>query len=200
LGLGDCDERIFCCQFLYPDSYRVYSTNFLCRVIKPAKKQYRQTAIQKIISMKKFVLFLSLNLVCLVFLYGQNGGPSEHQRNAIHFLIDQYSEAREKSDTVLLKTILTTNVDQLVSNGEWRNGIAAAVQGMQKSSANNPGTRTLRVEKIRMLNSTTGIVDCKYEIQNTDSTMRRMWSTFIVVDEKKVWKISAIRNMLPSSQ
>lgn len=85
--------------------------------------------------MKKFVLFLSLNLACIFFLYGQNAEPSEQQRKAIHFLIAQYSEAREKSDTVLLKTILTTNVDQLVSNGEWRNDIDAAIQGMQKSSA-----------------------------------------------------------------
>ncbi|HKO78859.1 MAG TPA: hypothetical protein VJU78_00620 [Chitinophagaceae bacterium] len=51
-----------------------------------------------------------------------------------------------------------------------------------------------------MLNATTAIVDCKYEIQNTDGTLRRMWSTFIVIAEKKVWKISAIRNMLPSDQ
>lgn len=149
--------------------------------------------------MKKIVLSLSLNLAGIFFLYGQNAEPSEQQRKAIHFLIDQYSEAREKSDTVLLKTILTTNVDQLVSNGEWRNGIGMAIHGMQKSSANNPGTRTLRVEKIRMLNATAAIVDCRYEIQNTDSTMRRMWSVFIVVAEKEAWKISAIRNMLPSS-
>ena len=150
--------------------------------------------------MKKIGLFFLLNLVSVFFLYGQNSMPSEHQRKTISVLIDQYSEAREKSDTVLLKTILTTNVDQLVSNGEWRNGIGMAIQGMQKSSANNPGTRTLRIDKIRMLNSTAAIVDCKYEIQNTDSTMRRMWSVFIVVAEKETWKISAIRNMLPSSQ
>ena len=150
--------------------------------------------------MKKFVLFLLLNLGGVFFLYGQDSTVADHQRKAITFLIDQYSEAREKRDTVLLKTILTTDVDQLVSTGEWRNGIGTAVQGMLKSSANSPGTRTLQVDKIRMLNPTTAIVDCKYEIQNTDSTLRRMWSTFIVVAEKEAWKISAIRNMLPSSQ
>ena len=155
---------------------------------------------QKIISMKKFVLFLLLNLAGSFFLYGQNTIATDDQRKAITFLIDQYSEAREKRDTVLLKTILTTDVDQLVSTGEWRNGIGTAVQGMLKSSANSPGTRTLQVDKIRMLNPTTAIVDCKYEIQNTDSSMRRMWSVFIVVAEKEAWKISAIRNMLPSSQ
>src|SRR5688500_13875079 len=115
--------------------------------------------------MKKIVLFLLLNLASIFFLYGQNDEPSHQQRKAISFLIDQYSKAREKKDTVLLKIILTTNVDQLVSNGEWRNGISTAVQGMLKSSANSSGTRTLRVDKIRMLNATTAIVDCKYEIQ-----------------------------------
>ena len=150
--------------------------------------------------MKKFVLFLLLNLAGVFFLYGQNSTAADHYRKAINFLIDQYSEAREKRDTVLLKTILTTDVDQLVSTGEWRNGIGSAVQGMLKSSANSPGTRTLQVDKIRMLNPTTAIVDCKYEIQNTDSSMRRMWSVFIIVAEKEAWKISAIRNMLPSSQ
>ena len=64
-------------------------------------------------------------------------------------LIDKYSQAREKRDTVLLKSILTTDVDQLVSTGEWRNGIDASVKGMLNSSANSPGTRTLKIEKIR---------------------------------------------------
>ena len=134
------------------------------------------------------------------FLYGQDNTVTDDQRKAITFLIDQYSEAREKRDTALLKTILTNNVDQLVSTGEWRNGIGDAVRGMLKSSVNSPGTRSLQVDKIRMLNPTTAIVDCKYEIQNTDSTVRRMWSVFIVVAEKEAWKISAIRNMLPASQ
>jgi hypothetical protein len=51
-----------------------------------------------------------------------------------------------------------------------------------------------------MFNAGSAIVDCKYEIQNTDGTGRKMWSTFIVNYNKKIWKISAIRNMLPASQ
>ena len=135
-----------------------------------------------------------------MFLYGQDNTPDHNQQKAITSLIDQYSEAREKRDTVLLKTILTTDVDQLVSNGEWRNGIGPSVEGMLKSSVNSPGTRTLNIEKIRMLNPNSAIVDCKYEIQNKDGTTRKMWSTFIVLSDKKVWKISAIRNMLPAAQ
>ena len=151
--------------------------------------------------MKKSLLFFLLNLAAgVVFIFAQSNEPTNHQRKAITHLIDQYSEAREKRDTALLKTILTTDVDQLVSTGEWRNGIGTAVQGMLKSSANSPGTRTLTVDKIRILDPGAAIVDCKYDIQNTDGTSRRMWSTFIVVNKKKVWKISAIRNMLPASQ
>ena len=132
------------------------------------------------------------------FLNAQNN-PADEQK-AITSLIDKYSEAREKRDTALLKTILTKDVDQLVSTGEWRNGITASVEGMLKSSASSPGTRTLHVENIRMLSPNSAIVDCKYEIQNKDGTMRKMWSTFVVLSDDKIWKITAIRNMLPASQ
>lgn len=148
--------------------------------------------------MKNIFLVLLLNVSGILLLNGQHNIPDDHQRKAISSLIDQYSEAREKSDTLLLKKIMTTDVDQLVSTGEWRNGLAAAVQGMMKSAANSPGTRTLKIETIRMLSPTTSIVDCRYEIQNTDGSIRKMWSTFLVVAEMQVWKISAIRNMMPA--
>ena len=149
--------------------------------------------------MKKIALFGLLHLTGFMFLYGQHAtSTNDKQQKAITALIDQYSQAREKRDTILLKAILTSNVDQLVSTGEWREGINAAVEGMMKSSANSPGTRTLHIEKIQMLPVSSAIVDCRYEIQNADGTARKMWSTFIVVAEKGVWKIRAIRNMLPA--
>ena len=148
--------------------------------------------------MKNIVLLL-LFLKTGPFLYGQNILPDDSQRKAITSLIDQYSQAREKRDTVLLKTILTKDVDQLVSTGEWRNGIGASLDGMLKSSA-SPGTRTLNIEKIRMLTPGSAIIDCKYEIKNEDGSTRKMWSTFIVLYDNKAWKICAIRNMLPSPQ
>jgi len=144
-----------------------------------------------------FLLFIS-NMALISILHGQDVMPNDKQRKDISSLIDKYSQAREKRDTVLLKSILTTDIDQLVSTGEWRNGIDASLTGMMKSSANSPGTRTLSIEKIRLVNSNISIVDCKYEIQNPDGTSRKMWSTFIVVSDKGIWKISAIRNMLPT--
>jgi len=150
--------------------------------------------------MKNIALLFLVNMAGILVSYSQDHIPNDHQQKAISSLIAQYSEARDKRDTVLLKAILTVDIDQLVSTGEWRTGIDAAVEGMMKSSSNSPGTRTLHIEKIRMLNPDNAIVDCKYEIQNTDGTARKMWSAFIVVSEKGTWKISAIRNMLPATQ
>ena len=138
------------------------------------------------------------NAIILTVLFVSGCLSSYGQEKAIIRLIDQYSLAREKIDTVLLKSILTPNVDQLVSTGEWRVGIKSAVDGMLKSSAGSSGTRTLSIDKIQMLSATSAIVDCRYDIQNADGSIRKMWSSFIVVDEKKVWKIRSIRNMLPS--
>ena len=147
--------------------------------------------------MKNIILFVTFNLNCSLFVYAQDNKPNDSQQKAIAALIDQYSTAREKRDTTLLKAILTADIDQLVSTGEWRNGITSAIEGMLTSSASSPGTRTLTVEKIRMLSLGIALVDCRYEIQNTSGASRKMWSSFVVVNDNGVWKISAIRNMMP---
>ena len=149
--------------------------------------------------MKNFLL-IALLAGTVQFSEAQQKEPTDKQKKEITALIDKYSLARENKDTVLLKAILMADVDQLVSTGEWRNGVQSSVKGMLRSSAATPGTRTLVVEKIRLVSSSSAIVDCKYEIQNEDGSPRKMWSTFVVVSEKNVWKISAIRNMLPSGQ
>jgi uncharacterized protein (TIGR02246 family) len=150
--------------------------------------------------MKSIFLFALLNLIVAPYLYAQNKPSNDKQKQNIYTLIDNYSQAREKQDTVLLKSILTPDVDQLVSSGEWRNGIQGSVRGMLRSSESNRGSRKLIVEKIRFINSESAIVDARYEIQNTDGSIRKMWSTFIVVKTKNDWKITAIRNMLPTGQ
>jgi hypothetical protein len=150
--------------------------------------------------MKKSIGILVLGLVSIGSVCGQHITPKNSSETAIIALIDQYSLARDKNDTILLKEILTPDVDQLVSNGEWRKGVGAAVEGMLRSSGSNPGSRKLHVAGIRMFNSEAAIADCRYETPNSDGSVRKMWSSFIVVREKARWKISAIRNMLPSPQ
>lgn len=149
--------------------------------------------------MTKNILFLVLlKLTAVLLIHGQQFTLKDDQKKNIYALIAQYSKARESKDTVLLKKILTTEIDQLVSTGEWRIGINSSVQGMLNSSSANPGTRTLNVERVRLFTQQCAIVDCKYIIQNSDGSPRTMWSTFIAVLDNKIWKISAIRNMLPA--
>ena len=137
---------------------------------------------------------------CLIIQFSFNAiAQSSADKKLISQLIDNYSTAREKQDTVLLKEILTEDIDQLVSSGEWRSGIKVAVQGMLRSSETNSGPRKLTIDKIRFLDSANAVIDCRYEIQNADGSSRKMWSTFIVVKRNNQWKIAAIRNMLPAT-
>jgi uncharacterized protein (TIGR02246 family) len=148
-------------------------------------------------TMKKLTLLLLLSLLPTTFLYAQD--QADRNRQEIYSLIDQYAQAREESNTALLESILTSDIDQLVSSGEWRRGMEGAMQGMMRSSSRNPGERTLTVDQLRFINPETAIVDARYEIKNPDGSARKMWSTFVVVYDGNRWKITAIRNMLPTS-
>jgi uncharacterized protein (TIGR02246 family) len=148
---------------------------------------------------ERIFLILLFQILFTSFLFAQHQLSNEDQIKILA-LIDDYSKARENQDTLLLKSILKEDVDQLVSSGEWRTGISEAMKGMQRSTASNPGQRQLKVEKSRLLTETCAIVDARYEIIGDDgASTRRMWSTFLVVKEENNWKISGIRNMLPTT-
>lgn len=146
--------------------------------------------------MKNLSLFILFTVVFTTFIFAREIKPENKQEKEIYSLIDKYVKAREEKDTVLLQQILSDDIDQLVSTGEWRTGKAASFKGMMQSSTSNPGKRTIKIEKIRLIDSACGIADARYEIKNQDGTVRNMWSTFIVVYKNGGWKITAIRNML----
>lgn len=54
---------------------------------------------------------------------------------------------------------------------------------MMRSSESNPGSRKIIIDKIKYLTNSAAVVDARYEIQNADGSIRKMWSTFIVVSE-----------------
>ncbi|MFN3997828.1 SgcJ/EcaC family oxidoreductase [Algoriphagus sp.] len=145
--------------------------------------------------MKTLLLFLFFipNLV-----FSQITTEQKEDAVKIHQLIDQYSQARETQDTVLLKSILTEDIDQLVSSGEWRNGITESLKGMQNSTQSNPGSRILKIDKIKFLADEIALVDCRYTIKTPDGNERKMWSSFMVISHNGKWKITAIRNMNPT--
>lgn len=96
---------------------------------------------------KSFFLIFLIQFSCISLLLAQNTKLTEKTKSEIVALIDSYSPARDKKDTVLLKSILAADIDQLVSTGEWREGFSRAVEGMQRSSTTHVDTRTLTVEK-----------------------------------------------------
>lgn len=150
--------------------------------------------------MKYTFLFALCAFMAMPLIYSQDTLSNTERKQGIYALVDSYAQARENKDTVLLEKILTTDVDQLVSSGMWRRGKKESMKGMLKSSTNKPGTRTLKIEKIRFLDPRYAIADARYQIENADGSVRKMWSTFIVVYEEDQWKITAIRNMLPAGR
>ena len=131
------------------------------------------------------------------FAHAQGAGDNSQAESAVRTVINNYSKSRQLKDSLLLESILTNDIDQLVSSGTWRHGKKTSMEGMMRSSRVNAGTRTITIEKIRFLTDQCAIVDTRYEIKRTDGTQRNMWSTFILIKSEE-WKITAIRNMLPA--
>ena len=122
---------------------------------------------------------------------------AQNQDQAIIDLVGLYGQARAEKNVELLNAILVPEIDQLVSTGEWRRGLDQSLAGMLRSSTRQPGSRSLTVENVRFITTESAIADARYVIDNGDGTERKMWSTFIMVQQKGQWKIAAIRNMLP---
>lgn len=148
--------------------------------------------------MRHILLIIGFTFGLAHYLSAQQGKPNARAQREIEAVVDSYSRARTGKDTVLLDHILTTDIDQLVSSGVWRMGKAEAMQGMNQSSENNPGSRTITVERVRLLTADCAVADARYIIRNEDDSARKMWSTFLLVRTNAGWKISAIRNMLPA--
>ena len=145
----------------------------------------------------KYLITIAILAANLTVALAQVSIQERGMRQQIISLVDQYGQARVAKDKDMLKQILTKDMDQLVSTGEWRRGIDQAMEGMLRSSTRQPGSRSLTVEEVRFINEGTAIADARYVIQNQDGTARNMWSTFIMTEDNGQWKITAIRNMLP---
>ena len=143
-----------------------------------------------------FPIIVVITLNCTLSVAQDKGSPENEQ--LIIALVDAYSQARAEKDPDALREILVSDIDQLVSTGEWRRGFDASLSGMLRSSASRPGSRTLTVENVRFITDDSAIADARYEITNDDGSQRKMWSTFVVVKVAANWKIAAIRNMLPA--
>jgi uncharacterized protein (TIGR02246 family) len=146
-----------------------------------------------------YKIFVIIACALLLLCPRQSQAQSSEDIAQIKELVDAYANARDGNNEDQIRALFTPDADQLVSSGEWRDGIDALVEGMMRSSRSNPGDRTLTVEKVRFLGLETALADARYEIKGSQGVPdRKMWSTFVVRKEQNHWKIAAIRNMLPS--
>jgi hypothetical protein len=98
----------------------------------------------------KTLLLILIQFPLVGFLSAQNDNIHANKQKIID-LISQYGQARVDKDTEALKNILVSEIDQLVSTGEWRRGIDESLAGMLRSSTRQPGSRSLTVEEVRFL-------------------------------------------------
>ncbi len=112
---------------------------------------------------------------------------------AVREVVRKYVDARDHPDARALEALFTADADQLVSSGQWRKGRAEVVRGTIASSQNETGKRTITVESVRFLAPGVAIADGRYEIGE-----RKMWTSLLITREGAIWKIAAIRNMLPA--
>jgi len=142
-------------------------------------------------------------VVCLVLAAspapaGQDARAADEA--AVRDLVARYVAARELRDPKAVEALFTADADQYTTSGEWRRGQAAIVAGTARSSAQNPGVRAIRVEAVRFVTADVAIADGPYEITAAGGTAaaRRMWTSIVAVRAPQGWRISAIRNMVPT--
>ncbi|HWE36101.1 MAG TPA: SgcJ/EcaC family oxidoreductase [Isosphaeraceae bacterium] len=118
---------------------------------------------------------------------------------AVREVIRRYVDAREAGDAKAIEPLLTTDADQLVSDGTWRRGREALVKGMLESSRRNPAKRTITVESVRMLAADVALADGRYvQKAQAGGQDRSMWTSITLKRTADGWRIAAIRNMLPA--
>lgn len=126
----------------------------------------------------------------------QNSADGE---GAIKEVVASYVASRDRGDAAALTALLTADVDQLVSSGEWRRGREAVVKGTLASSKSNAGVRTITIKTVRFPARDVAIADGEYVIAATQTAAaRQMWTSFVLIRSEGRWRISAIRNMLPA--
>lgn len=145
--------------------------------------------------MNRLLLLLAITLLASCTTQPNQVADVQADPQAVHDVLQSYLKGRQARDIEAVEAVLHPDVDQLTSRGEWRRGREASTAGMKRSSAKNPGERTLSVESLRFLRPDVALADARYVIKGTNGPDRILWSSFTLVrDEEGGWKITSIRN------
>jgi uncharacterized protein (TIGR02246 family) len=131
-------------------------------------------------------------------LTAAQGTLSGTDSKALRAVVAEYMRARNDKDAEAVRRLFTKDADQLVSNGEWRKGLEALIQGTSASSQKEASKSTITVEDMRLLDEQVAIVDGRYQTTSLGGQVRNMWTTLVMRRTAEGWRIAAIRNMLPS--
>jgi uncharacterized protein (TIGR02246 family) len=136
--------------------------------------------------------FLAL-FIALPAMDEQARSVASGDEQAVREVVRQYVNARELKDPKAIEALFTEDADQHTTGGEWRRGRAEIVPGTLESSTRNPGARRITVDSVRFITADVAIADGPYEIGT-----RRMWTSIVLRRDGGVWRIAAIRNMVPT--
>lgn len=131
-------------------------------------------------------------LLATVALSAQAPAPDE---TAVRSAVERYVTARDARNPDAVGSLFTPDADQYTTSGEWRRGRAAVVAGTAESSRQNPGDRSIDIASVRFITPDVAIADGRYNIAGSDV---RRWTTIVLKREAGVWRIAAIRNMVPT--
>ena len=95
--------------------------------------------------------------------------------------------------------LITADADQHLTSGEWRRGHDKVVAGTIGATPAVPGSLKIGVDTLRLITPDTAVVDGPYDVTGPGGVVHN-WTTIILVREGKAWRITAIRNALPTGK
>ena len=148
----------------------------------------------------KLALFLLVSFFALQPLRAQNVDHAGDEK-AVKGVIQAFLDKRDANDAAGLGALLTADVDQQQTSGATRRGRDAVVTGSLSTQSSTGGKRTIAIDSVRFVAPDVAIADGRYDsVGRADGSDRHMLTSIVLRREAGVWKIAAIRNMLPNKE
>jgi len=147
-----------------------------------------------------------LTLLSLLFCVAVSGALAQSadrgaDEKAIKAVIQAFLDKRDANDAAGLSALLTADADQQQTSGAIRRGREAVVTGSLTTQRSTGGKRTIAVDSLRFVAADVAVADGRYDsVGRADGSDRHMLTSIVLRRESGVWKITAIRNMLPSTE
>jgi len=143
-----------------------------------------------------WIIAVVLSVIAAPTAWAQPATSRPADEAAVRAVIAGYVQARDARDPRAIEALFTADADQYTTGGEWRRGRAQLIDGMAVSSKQNPGQRGITVAAVRFITPEVAIADGAYDIAGSGA---RRWTTIVLARGSDGWRITAIRNMTPTT-